>query len=95
MKWKINNIELNESNLTNLIKQNLKELLLNSDLSSSESENTQSQQSNISDGEIFVITRKHDLFLYFIDKIKESKLKKQYLVKLKNSLTKDSKEKEV
>ena len=54
MKWKINNMELDESDLIGLIKQNLKDLLLNLDISSSKIDENDSQESKISEGEICV-----------------------------------------
>ena len=71
MKWKINNLEIDESNLINSIKENLKDLLLNFDLDTSNNESRSDSTQGIGsfDGEICVITKKQDLLLDFIDKI--------------------------
>ena len=65
-------------------------MTISSDPSSSEEEN-QMSQSEVCKGEICVITKEQDLLLESIDKIDNPKTKKEYLMKLKDSLKEEKK----
>ena len=76
---KKNNIKIDELDLINSIRQNLRDLLLDSDSNSFDLEirSNSSQEADSSDGEICVIIKKQDLLLDFIDKIQDPDIKRK------------------
>ena len=94
-KEKINNLKIDESNLLKSIKTQLKILLLESGSGSKSSQNLENDtESSRSDQESkkknYVITKEQHLLLKFIDKIEDPEQRKEYLSKLKETISGES-----
>ena len=91
MKRKINELEIDQLNLTESLRTQLSKLLLNSDkfeLESSREEidelvTTESSSTNNENG-IFMLTKEKEELLDFADQITDPEQQRKYLLKLKN-----------